>query len=135
MNAVLADTGPLYAAVDPDDQMHERARGELRFLSRRHTTVALPWSTLAEAYTLVLYRQGPRRAHRFVRDLQDGADLLNPSPADYLQALARLSAYPDQALSLFDGVLAVLAERMELPVWTYDQHFRILGVPVWEASS
>jgi hypothetical protein len=31
---VLADTGPLYAAVDPDDQYHGRAQRELKRLSR-----------------------------------------------------------------------------------------------------
>jgi predicted nucleic acid-binding protein len=32
--AVLADTGPLYAAADPDDAHHEQARRELRRLAR-----------------------------------------------------------------------------------------------------
>jgi hypothetical protein len=92
----------------------------------------VPWSTLAEAYTLVLYRLGPRRAHRFAHELRGGADLVNPTPADYAQALAKIRSYSDRAISLFDRILAVLADRASIPVWTCDHQFRIMGVPVWE---
>lgn len=129
--AVLADTGPLYAAVDPDDQYHARARRELVALSRDSVGVAVAYPTLAEAYTLVLYRLGPRRAVQFGQELVAGAALVNPSPEDYRQALTRLAAHRDLPVSLFDGVAAVLAERLNLEVWTYDEHFHALGTPVW----
>lgn len=45
---VLADTGPLYAAVDPDDQHHARAQQELRRLEREGLTVAVACPILAE---------------------------------------------------------------------------------------
>ncbi|GIW50920.1 MAG: hypothetical protein KatS3mg081_0275 [Gemmatimonadales bacterium] len=128
---VLADTGPLYAAVDPDDQYHARARAELDLLARQGTGVAVAYPTFAEAYTLVLYRLGSRRAVRFGRELLAGAALLNPSPQDYGQALARLGAHADLPMSLFDAVASVLAERLHLEVWTYDEHFRVLGTPLW----
>lgn len=32
MRAVIADTGPMYAAVDVDDQYHERAQAELQLI-------------------------------------------------------------------------------------------------------
>jgi predicted nucleic acid-binding protein len=53
--AVLADTGPLYAAVDPDDQHHTRAQQDLSELQRQRLTVMLAYPMLSEAYTLILY--------------------------------------------------------------------------------
>ena len=51
---VLADTGPLFAAVDPTDQHHRRAVAELARLEqeRRPTIVAYP--TLVEGQGLIL---------------------------------------------------------------------------------
>lgn len=131
---VLADAGPLYAAVDPDDQYHERARRETEVLNRQGIGVAVSYPTFAEAYTLVLKRLGPRRAVRFGRELTAGAALLNPSPEDYGQALTRLAKHRDLPASLFDGVAGILAERLGLEVWTYDQHFHALGNRVWQAG-
>ena len=128
---VLADAGPLYAAVDPDDQYHRRARRELAALNDRQVGVAVAYPTFAETYTLVLYRLGPRRAVRFGEELTAGAALLNPSPEDYGQAVSRLASRRDLPVSLFDGVTAILAERLGVEVWTYDEHFHALGTRVW----
>ncbi len=58
--AVLADSGPLYAAVDPDDAHHARAHRELNRLARDKHEVLIAYPTLLEAYTLVLFRLGKR---------------------------------------------------------------------------
>ena len=87
--AVLADTGPLYAAVDPADQYYTQAQQELKRLERE--------------------------------------GLLD----DYHAAMSRIQRYRDQAFTLFDVVLAILSERLALPVWTYDHHFDVMRVPVW----
>ena len=59
---VLADTGPLYAAVDPDDAYHARAHRELKRLVHDKCEVVVAYPTLLEAYTLVLYRLGMQAA-------------------------------------------------------------------------
>ena len=41
--AVLADTGPLYAAADPDDQYHELAQGQLQALADDELSVVLAY--------------------------------------------------------------------------------------------
>ncbi len=63
---VLADTGPLYAAVDPEDEHHARARRELQQLDRERRDVLVLYPTLLEAYSLIevvscgsLYRTCP----------------------------------------------------------------------------
>ena len=67
--AVLADTGPLYAAADPDDAYHERAQRELRRLARDKCEVLLAYPTLSEAYTLVLNRLGKKTASTWLNDV------------------------------------------------------------------
>lgn len=131
---VLADTGPLYAAVDPDDQHHQRAQAELGRLAADRLDVAVVYPTLLEAYSLVLYRLGIVNARGWLAEVTVQAMLLNPTADDYLVAQATATAYADQPLTLFDAVLAATARRLDVSVWTYDHHFDLLRVPVWRPT-
>ena len=42
-----------------------------------------------------------------------------------------ITHYPDQPITLFDALLAVMSERFDLPVWTFDHHFDVMRVAVW----
>ena len=129
-NAVLADAGPLYAAVDPSDLHHQQALGELQRLSQEHCSVIVSFSTLLEVRSLVLRKISRSVALRWLEEMA-AATLLNPTPEDYRQASARLADFKDQSITLFDATLAILAMRTGLTVWTYDHHFEVMRVPVW----
>lgn len=129
--ALLADTGPLYAAVDRDDQYHARAQEELARLERAGLTVVVAYATLGESYTLILQRLGLHVAHHWLGEVVSGAHLVNPSADDYAAAAARVQAYANQPLTLFDAVLAILSARLEWPIWTYDHHFDLMRASVW----
>ena len=129
--AVLADTGPLYAAVDPDDARHARAQRELKRLAKDKRAVAVAYPTLLEAYTLVLYRLGKQAASMWLKDTLGGAALINPAAEDYHEAARRLTNLPDQPITLFDATVAVLAIRLSIEVWTYDHHFDVMHAAVW----
>jgi predicted nucleic acid-binding protein len=128
--AVLADTGPLYAAADPDDAHHKRARRELRRLADDNHEIVVAYPTLLEAYTLVLFRLGENAALRWLADMA-GAGLVNPSAEDYRHSVVRVQALKDQSITLFDALVATLSERLGLEVWTYDHHFDVMRVAVW----
>jgi len=127
---VLADTGPLYAAADPDDALHKRARRELRKLADENREVMVAYPTLLEAYTLVLFRLGENAALHWLEDMA-GAALVNPSAEDYRHALVTVQSLKNQSITLFDALVATLAGRLGLEVWTYDHHFDALRVAVW----
>jgi len=132
--AVLADTGPLYAAVDPDDAYHRRACEDLRRLAQEKRSVVIAYPTLLESHSLVLRRLGTRTATVWLKEILSASALLNPSPQDYLQAAARIASLPDQSVTLFDGIIAVLAKRTGAQVWTYDHHFDVMRVRVWRVT-
>jgi len=126
----LADTGPLYAAVDPHDAHHGRAHRELRRLARERREVVVAYPTLLEAYTLVLYRLGKQTGSNWLHDVLTGSALLNPTPEDYHSAVQTLAAFEDQPITLFDATLASMCDRLGLAVWTYDHHFDLMGAAV-----
>jgi predicted nucleic acid-binding protein len=129
-HAVLADTGPLHAAVDPEDEQHARSRQELRKLARDRREVVVLYSALLEAYSLILFRLGRDVASGWLMEMTSAA-LVNPTPEDYRQAGDRIRALAHQSITLFDAVAAVIATRLDLAVWTYDHHFDLMTVPVW----
>ena len=128
--AVLADTGPLYAAVDPDDAHHKRAQRELKKLAASRREVVVSYPTLLEAYTLVLFRLGKDAALKWLEEMASAA-LVNPSADDYRQAVDKVKSLKDQPITLFDALVASLANRLNLEVWTYDYHFDVMRVNVW----
>jgi len=130
MRAVLADTGPLYATVDPEDERHARARRELQRLNSERLEVVVLYSTLLEAYSLIMFRLGKEVASNWLQEMAH-TRLVNPTPDDYQQAAARVRALAGQPITMFDAVAAVVATRLKVEVWTYDHHFDVMRVPVW----
>lgn len=128
---ILADTGPLYALTDSSDQFHARARRELKRLRREEFSIAVTYPVLMETYTLILRRLGLKVARSWLEEVLAGAGQVNPTPRDYHEAIRWTLGYPDQPLTLFDTVLAVLSERLALPVWTFDHHFELMRVALW----
>ena len=53
-HAVLADTGPLYAAADATDQYHSRAIAEQVVFARLRLQVVVAVSTVLEWHALIL---------------------------------------------------------------------------------
>lgn len=127
----MADAGPLYAAAVPSDQFHDRAREDLERLAREGYMVMVAYPTLLETQSLILRRAHPTAVAGWLRELSAGVEFVNPAPEDYRRAIERTRSYPDQTITLFDAVAAVLGERLELPVWTFDHHFDIPRVEVW----
>lgn len=131
MRAVIADTGPLYAAFDPSDQYHIQSQAELQRLEQESLDVIILYATVLESYSLVLQRLDTQLALTFLESLVTGSELINPTVNDYLAAQDKVARYPDQRITLFDAITAVVADRLSLPVWTYDYHFDIMQALVW----
>lgn len=131
MQSVLVDTGPLYALSDPSDQYHRRARDQMARLAVEGYFVAATYPTIGEAYTLMRRRLSSDYARGWLQDLFDRVIPINPEPGDYQEAVLRVLEYPDHPITLSDAVIAVLSEKLNQPVWTYDHHFDIMRAVRW----
>lgn len=94
----------------------------------------LPYSTLSEAYSLVLYRYSPATALSFLDQLTQNTICVLPFHEDYNKAFEVLAAFSDQRFSLFDALLYALSERLQCQLWTYDHHFEIMKARVWRSA-
>lgn len=135
MRAILVDTGPLYAAAIASDQYHARAQEELTWINRTALPVFALYPIVAEAYSLILRRVTPPTAHAWVDDLLERVNLLNPTAEDYHEAVRLVQRYKDQGLSLFDALLAVVSDQLDVAVWTFDSDFDMMRVTVWRGEA
>lgn len=126
---VLVDTGVLYALIDPSDQYHVRAHREAALLAGWDVLLAYP--ILLESYSLVLQRLGRQVAGQYLAQASSSFSIVNVITDDYQAAIDLIDRYGDQVISLFDAVLAVLSERLDVMLWTFDSDFDVLRVPVW----
>ncbi len=115
IRAVLADTGPLYAANDEGDAHHQRALRELKELARDRREVLIPYPVLLESYSLLLFRLGRNAASGWLAEVSD-ASFVNPTPEDYARGSTTVRALADQSVTLVDATVAALALRLGVDV-------------------
>ncbi|MDJ0662111.1 MAG: hypothetical protein QNJ42_21885 [Crocosphaera sp.] len=131
LRGIIADTGPLYAAIDIDDQYHQRSQQELKIINQQKLAIIVPYPIYLETHKLILQSLGITSALRFTRDIEKQINFINPTPEDYQAATSIITKFPDQKITLFDAVTVILANQINLPVWTYDYHFDIMKAKVW----
>ena len=131
MKAILADTTPLYGAIDTSDQFHARAQAEIQRIAKEKLIVVVSFPVYIETYSLLLYRLGFEQANRFNQNCLESANLLNPTEEQYLKAIKKVQQFPDQTITIVDALTAILADELNIPVWTYDYHFDVMKISVW----
>lgn len=131
MKAILADTTPLYGAIDTSDQFHARAQSEIKRIAKENLTVVISFPVYIETYSLVLYRLGFQQATRFTQNCLESANLLNPTKEQYIKAIKKVQKFPDQTITIVDALTAILANELNIPIWTYDYHFDVMKISVW----
>ncbi len=104
----VVDTGPLYAAVDADDQDHERC---LRALEAPALRLFIPAMVVAEVTYLVGSRLGPQVEAAFLASLA-GLDVEAPSATDWPRIAQLVELYADFPLGGTDASVIALAERL-----------------------
>jgi len=131
LKAILADTTLLYGAIDTSDQFHARAQAEIQRIAKEKLIVVVSFPVYIETYSLLLYRLGFEQANRFSQNCLESANLLNPTEEQYLKAIKKVQQFPDQTITIVDALTAILADELNIPVWTYDYHFDVMKISVW----
>lgn len=133
--AVLADAGPLYARLNRRDQYHERALVDLAAIAAEHRIVTIVYPTVLETYSLILQRHSLTVAIGWLEDIAVDTLIVDVEETDYIRAFETVRRFTDQSMTLFDALMSAYAERVNLPIWTYDHHFDTLGAARWYPGS
>lgn len=117
----IVDSGPLYAAIDADDDDHSRC---LEVLERRDLDLIVPALVVAEVTYLVGRRLSAGIEATFLRGLAS-LEVEAPMIDDWPSIADLVERYGDFPLGGTDASVAVLAERMgtDLIVTLDRRHF------------
>ena len=128
---LFADSDPLYALIDRSDEHHRQARLEFETIVNDGLTLSVIVPVIQETHRLLLQRIGPHVAAPWLAEINAATFIIDTNLDDYWQACSLLARFPDQRISIGDGLLAAVSQRLQSPVWTYDHHFDILGAARW----
>ncbi|PZV23075.1 MAG: hypothetical protein DCF12_19695 [Snowella sp.] len=92
--------------------------------------VVISFPVYIETYSLLLYRLGFEQATRFSQNCLESTNLLNPTEKQYLEAIKKVKQFPDQTINIVDALTAILANELNIPVWTYDYHFNVTRISI-----
>jgi len=105
----IVDAGPLYAAIDADDEDHLRS---LEVLERADLDLVVPALVVAEVTYLIGRRLGAQVEAAFLRGLT-GFDVEAPEPQDWPLIAELVDRYANFPLGGTDASVAALAERLQ----------------------
>jgi predicted nucleic acid-binding protein len=127
----IVDSGPLYAAVDADDDDHDRC---VSVLGRSDIEFVVPAMVVAEVTFLVGRRLGPEVEAAFLRGLSE-FEIEAPIGEDWSPIADLVQRYRDFPLGGTDASVAVLADRLGTDlILTLDRrHFAALRAKNGEA--
>lgn len=120
---ILVDTGPLVSAIDGDDPAHEMASTALQRLRR---SAIVPSPVIVEVDHLARKRVGDEAARRFLKTVAGGGHEVAFVTAGLMRRAVEFDRqYADLNLGVVDGSVMAIAERHNLPIFTFDfRHFR-----------
>jgi predicted nucleic acid-binding protein len=115
---ILVDTAPVVAAIHKNDSAHAMAKTAMRQLRRR---AVLPSPVIVEADYLIRSRVGASAARAFLESIAKGAHEVAYMTAGLMRRATELDAkYADLNLGFVDASVMAIAERHELPIFTFD---------------
>jgi predicted nucleic acid-binding protein len=100
-------------------------------LATERVRIAVASPVLFEAYSLILRRSSVPNTLAWLGETITSVRITHPSAEDLMHASDRLRRFSDQSITLVDAVVAVMSEQLQIPVWTFDHHFDVMGANVW----
>jgi predicted nucleic acid-binding protein len=116
--AILIDTGPLVSAIDRTDPAYAMSIAALGRLGRN---AIVPSPVVVEVDHLARRRVGEEAARRFLKTVVGGGHEIAYATAGLLRRAVELDRkYANLNLGVVDGCVMAIAERHELPIFTFD---------------
>lgn len=130
---VFCDTSFFYAALDPSDRSHRRARELFAEIAMARTTLVTTWDVVSETVTLLRYRRSFPAAVSFLTDIRPNLELV-PYGNGVRDAAERVfrERGGERRLSLCDAISFVVVTTMldRMPCAAFDDDFRAFGLTV-----
>jgi predicted nucleic acid-binding protein len=115
---VVADTGPLLAAVNRRDEAHQLAA---ELITRLGRNLVVPAAVLVEVDHLARARVGDHAARLFLGDIAAGVHRVAYTTPGLLKRAVDIDArHADVRLGLVDAVVMAVAEQHDNAVLTFD---------------
>ena len=115
---ILVDTAPVVAAIHRNDSAHEMAKTAMGRLRR---SAVLPSPVLVEADHLIRSRVGASAARAFLQSIAEGTHEVAYMTMGLIQRATELDGkYADLNLGFVDASVMAIAERHEMPIFTFD---------------
>lgn len=130
---IFVDTSGWLAVADTNDNYHTAAIKVYPSLLRKYQNLVTTNLVVAETHVGLRKRMGFVGAISFVVKLRIGTRLVRVLSTDELEIKAEeiLQQYDDQDFSYTDAVsFALTKQRGITDVFTYDEHFRVMGFQV-----
>jgi predicted nucleic acid-binding protein len=117
---VLLDAGPLIGAFNARDTFHLESSRGLAQLADAHVRVLVPVAVVFEVYKWLAYHSNMQVARTALVSMRLSFDLLDTNRAMVDELSDLVNSMPWWAGSLEDALLALLATRLDAPLWTFN---------------
>jgi predicted nucleic acid-binding protein len=122
---VLLDTSAWYGFVSKDDQFHTRAVNYLK----KDPFLLIPYPVLEELTAILHHRKGKRNTIIALQELR----ISNISKIIYLnekedKEIWKLYTSLTSKIDYVDASIIWLARKLTIPVFTFDKHFKNIGL-------
>ena len=115
---VVADTGPILAAANRNDEMHDLAAALIGAAGRE---LLVPEPVVTEVDWLLRERVGPTTARRFLEALVDGAYVrVTLSPSVFAAAVELDRRHADLDIGFVDAAVMAVADSTRSSILTFD---------------
>lgn len=120
---VVADTGPLVAALNVRDEHHRFAAG---LVAQLRPEILVPEAVATEVDVILRRKEQPAAARSFLAALRSGAMRRTPlTEAVFARAVELDEKHAALDLGIVDASVMAVAEAESAPVLTFDfEHFR-----------
>ena len=130
---VVLDAGPLIALAHRADPDHVSVRVGFEQLLGGQTRLIVPLPIVFEVFKWLLYHAGPASARNALTNMRAAVEIVFPGGQDFDDSTSLIVGLgPDWRGTLEDALVAALAVRLRLPVWTLNYRdfsaFRRLGL-------
>jgi predicted nucleic acid-binding protein len=117
---LVLDAGPIIAIVDHREKEHATAVRGLDLLISARTRIVVPLPVVFEVFKWLSNNTRRELARAWLAQIQTGAHVLFPDPADIDQVMAMLFMMHSWRGSMEDALLVVTCIKERLPLWTYN---------------